>query len=181
MDSWLHVALCTHSRITVYGGPNGFNISGVGGHGQGTGSVSIIDSTLSNVAIGILTNSLPASPNIALDNTVFENVAWPVVAEGAGTIMLFENSTLWATGKGYNGSEGSSVADGVEAPGRGEGLKNDVDGKLYVRSRPQYETHNTGAFLIATTGGGCQNDATGEQASCLNMIQTFTILRRHFN
>lgn len=45
---------------------------------------------------------------------------------------------------------------------------NDDKGKLYVRSRPQYETKSAGDFLVATRDGGCKNDATGDQASCIN-------------
>lgn len=159
-------------QITVNGGSIAFNISGVGGDdGQGIGSVSIIDSTISDVEIGVLTNSLPTSPNIVLDNTNFENVANPVMAASGNTI-LSGNSDLWATGKRYNGSEGSTQTGAVTAPGRGEGL-DDSDGLLYVRSRPQYEKSSASSFLIATSDGGCKNDATGDQASCIN-----TFLRR---
>ena len=154
-------------QITVNGGSIAFNISGVGGDsGQGIGSVSIIDSTISDVDVGVLTNSLSTSPNIVLDNTVFENVANPVMAVGGSTI-LSGNSDLWATGKRYNGSDGSTQTGAVTAPGRGEGL-DDSDSLLYVRSRPQYEKHSVDSFLVATTDGGCKNDATGDQASCIN-------------
>ncbi|KAF6821160.1 glucan-beta-glucosidase [Colletotrichum plurivorum] len=159
-------------RITVNGGSIAFNISGVGGDdGQGIGSVSIIDSTISDVEIGVLTNSLSTAPNIVLDNTNFKNVPNPVIAEG-GSKLLSGNSDLWATGKRYNGSDGSTQTGDVTAPARGKGL-DDSDGKLYVRSRPQYERHSGSSFLVATTDGGCKNDATGDQAFCIN-----TFLRR---
>jgi len=155
-------------RITVNGGSIAFNISGAGGDdGQGIGSVSIIDSTIRDVSVGVLTNSSPQSPNIVLDNTVFENVATPVRAEG-GSTLLSGNSDLWATGKRYYGSEGSTqTGDVTGAPPRGEGL-NDDEGRLFVRSRPQYERHGLDSFLVATTDGGCSNDGSGDQASCLN-------------
>ncbi|KAK4213855.1 glucan-beta-glucosidase [Rhypophila decipiens] len=155
-------------QITVNGGTIAFNISGIGGDkGQGTGSVSIIDSTIKDVNIGVLTNNnAAASPNIVLDNTNFQNVANPVMAVG-GSKLLSGNSQLWATGKRYNGSTGSTQTGAVTAPKRGAGL-NDANGKLYVRSRPQYEKKGTDGFLIATKDGGCKNDATGDQASCIN-------------
>ncbi|OHW93690.1 glucan-beta-glucosidase [Colletotrichum incanum] len=154
-------------QITVNGGSIAFNISGVGGDsGQGIGSVSIIDSTISDVEIGVLTNGLSTSPNIVLDNTNFKNVANPVRTT-TGNTMLSGNSDLWATGKRYNGSEGSIQTGAVTAPGRGKGL-DDSNGLLYVRSRPQYEKTGPGSFLVATTDGGCKNDATGDQASCIN-------------
>ncbi|TLD31026.1 hypothetical protein PspLS_01908 [Pyricularia sp. CBS 133598] len=154
-------------KITVNGGSIGFNISGVGGDGgQGIGSISLIDSTIKDVRIGILINSLSNAPNIVLDNTKFENVA-STVASTSGSTMLTGNSQLWATGMRYNGSEGSMETGAVTAPARGKGL-NGPDEKLFLRSRPQYEGHNAGSFLIATTDGGCKNDGTGDQASCIN-------------
>ncbi len=154
-------------RITVNGGSVAFDISGVGGDsGQGIGSVSIIDSTIKDVKVGVLTNTLAASPNIVLDNTKFENVVSPVKTAG-GSTLLSGNSALWATGKRYNGSEGSTQTGAVTAPGRGKGL-NDANGLLYVRSRPQYEKNGADSFLVATKDGGCKNDGTGDQASCIN-------------
>lgn len=154
-------------QITVKGGSIAFNISGVGGDtGQGIGSVSIIDSTISDVDTGILTNNLAQSPNIVLDNTEFKNVANPVRAQGGGS-LLSGNSKLWATGKRYDGEKGSTQTGDVKAPARGKGLNN-KDGQLYVRSRPQYEKRGAGSFLIATSDGNCKNDATGDQASCIN-------------
>ncbi|KAL2788774.1 pectate lyase superfamily protein-domain-containing protein [Aspergillus keveii] len=155
-------------RITVNGGAIAFNISGVGGDtGQGIGSVSIIDSTIRDVEIGVLTNSLATSPNIVLDNTQFDNVASPVQVAGGDTILSSGHASLWATGKRYDGDDGSTQTGTVRAPGRGEGL-DDADGFLYVRSRPQYENHGVDSFLVATTDGGCKNDASGDQASCIN-------------
>ncbi|KAH7311222.1 pectate lyase superfamily protein-domain-containing protein [Stachybotrys elegans] len=162
-------------QITVNGGSIAFNISGVGGDtGQGIGSVSIIDSTISDVNTGVLTNSLPTSPNIVLDNTKFENVDNPVRVAG-GSKLLSGNSVLWATGKRYDGEDGSMKTGDVKAPARGKGL-NDDNGRLFVRSRPQYEDKGVGSFLKATEDGGCKNDATGDQASCINAF-----LRRALN
>lgn len=48
----------------------------------------------------------------------------------------------------------------------------DGSNSLYVRSRPQYETLDTGSFLIATKDGGCANDGTGDQAVCINNFLT---------
>lgn len=154
-------------QITVNGGSIAFNISGVGGDtGQGTGSVSIIDSVITGTTVGVLTNGVANSPNIVLDNTVFSNVVTPVL-ETSGTILLSGSSDLWATGKRYNGSAGSVQTGGVTAPTRAKSLV-DSSGFFYVRSRPQYETTSSGSFLVATTDGGCKNDGTGDQASCLN-------------
>lgn len=155
--------------ITVEGGSIAFNISGVGGKSsQGIGSVSIIDSTISGVEVGVLTNSLAVSPNIVLDNTQFTDVG-AAVKSVDGNVLLSETSELWATGRRYNGDNGTVKTGPVQAPGRGKGLNSDR-GKLYVRSRPQYEKKSADDFLVATKDGGCKNDATGDQASCINVF-----------
>lgn len=155
-------------RITIDGGAIAFNISGVGGDtGQGVGSMSLIDSTIKNVPVGILTHGEENAPNIVLDNTEFENVDRIIQVDGGDT-LLSSNSDLWATGRRYNGSEGQDQTGDVEgAPSRAEGLV-DSDGKLFVRSRPQHGDKGTGDFLVATDDGGCDNDGSGDQASCIN-------------
>ncbi|KAI2606280.1 pectin lyase fold/virulence factor [Hypoxylon fragiforme] len=155
-------------QINVNGGSIAFNISGVGGDtGQGTGSVSIIDTIISGTTVGILTNGLGNSPNIVLDNTVFEGVTSPVLVNG-GSKLLSGNSDLWATGKRYNGSTGSTQTGDVTAPARAKELVDPNTGFLFVRERPQYEDLSSDSFLSATKDGGCKNDGTGDQASCIN-------------
>lgn len=77
------------------------------------------------------------------------------------------NINLWAAGKRYNGSEGSSDLGGeAHAPPKGAGLL-DGDGNLFVRSRPQYEDVRGISFLVATLAG-IANDGTGDQAGIIN-------------
>ena len=86
-------------RVEINGGSVGFNISGIGGDdGQGVGSISVIDSEISDVPVGILTNGLSMAPNIVLDNTVFNNVDRLVQVEDGDT-LLSSNSDLWAHGR----------------------------------------------------------------------------------
>ncbi|KAK8145646.1 hypothetical protein G3M48_004182 [Beauveria asiatica] len=79
-----------------------FNISGVGDEtSQGIGSISIIDSTISGVGVGVLANSLPISPNIMLDNTkvtdqqrrVYHRVA--TISRHAAIKGYFKNVWAW--------------------------------------------------------------------------------------
>ncbi|KAI0803652.1 hypothetical protein GGR55DRAFT_662539 [Xylaria sp. FL0064] len=154
-------------QVHVIGGSVAFNISGIGGDmGQGTGSVSIIDSAIRDTPVGILTNGLGSSPNIVLDNTAFVNVTSPVFVDG-GSTLLSDGPILWATGKRYNGSVSSTETGDVTAPAKAAVLL-DHTGSLFVRDRPRYEHLGTDSFLVATTDGGCKNDGTGDQTSCLN-------------
>lgn len=160
----------TWQQISISQGNIGFNISGAGGDtGQGTGSVSIIDSVFTQTTIGILTNNLPTSPNIVLDNTVFDSVPSPIVTAVGGTSLISGSPDLWATGARYNGSVGSSqTGTVVGAPARASGLVDSATGFLFVRDRPQYEKLASSDFLVATRDGGCANDGTGDQTTCLN-------------
>jgi hypothetical protein len=56
----------------------------------------------------------------------------------------------------------------VSAPAKAKELLDPQTGFLFVRERPQYEDLDAGSFLVATTDGGCKNDGTGDQTSCIN-------------
>ncbi|KAF1993092.1 glycoside hydrolase family 55 protein [Amniculicola lignicola CBS 123094] len=153
--------------IEVSGGAIAFNITGFGGDtGQGTASISLIDSSVSNVPVGILTTARDTAPNIVLDNTQFKNVDRIVQVDGGAT-LLSGNAGLWATGRRYSGAAGSMQTGPVTAPAKGKALL-DGSGKLYVRSRPQYGAVEASGFVVATTDGGCKNDGGGDQTTCIN-------------
>ncbi|ODH53683.1 hypothetical protein GX48_00101 [Paracoccidioides brasiliensis] len=159
-------------RIQVDGGAIAFNISGRGGStGQGVGSVSIIDSKISNCAIAILTNSRKdtksSPPNIVIDNLEMSNVGTTVKSETGEVILAGTNKVdLWAIGRRYNGYKGTYTSGKVDAPRKGSRLL-DKDGKLFYRRRPQYEEFGIGQFLIATEHG-CKNDGTGDNTQAIN-------------
>ncbi|KAI1773231.1 pectin lyase-like protein [Hypoxylon cercidicola] len=154
--------------IEITGGAIGFNISGVGGDdGQGIGSVSIIDSTISNVPVGILTNNKATAPDIVLDNVVVDGVAQVVQVEDGDTLLSSSGRIdLWATGRVYNGSTASVITGAATAPAKAASLLS--NGNLYVQSRPQFETYGASQFSVATRDGGCSNDGTGDQTECIN-------------
>lgn len=159
-------------RVDVQSAAIAFNISGRGGDtGQGTGSVSIIDSKISDCPIGILTNSrkdgINGPPNIVIDNLEMSNVGTTVQDEGGATILAGTSHVdLWAIGRRYNGTEGSTMSGAVDAPNKGSRLL-DEDGKLFYRARPQYENVGSGSFLVATQHG-CSNDGTGDNTDAIN-------------
>lgn len=157
-------------RIEIDGGTIAFNISGQGGiDKQGTGSISLIDSTISNTPIGILTNANSTSaPNIVIDNTEFSNVG-AIVQDNNGKVLLAGGSKkvdLWAHGLRYKAGTGSrETGDVKDRPSKPSKMLD--GGKLFTRSRPQYENLGTGSFLIATEHG-CKNDGTGDNTASIN-------------
>ncbi|ODH20229.1 hypothetical protein ACO22_05936 [Paracoccidioides brasiliensis] len=159
-------------RIEVDGGAIAFNISGRGGStGQGIGSVSIIDSRISNCPIAILTNTrkdgVNGSPNIVIDNLAMYNVETTVQSDNGDVILKGTDFVkLWAIGRRYNGYNGTYTAGEVDAPRKGSGLLN-INGKLFYQPRPQYEDLRLDQFLIATEHG-CMNDGTGDNTADIN-------------
>ncbi|KAL6885716.1 pectate lyase superfamily domain-containing protein [Trichoderma evansii] len=156
--------------IEIYGGSIGLNITSKGGLlAQGIGSISIIDSTIKNVPVGILTReSSVDAPNIVLDNVEFSGVSIPVQADGGKALLSGSQKVdLWATGrrytKGKGGSESGMVTDRVPKPK--ELL--DSNAKLFTKSRPQYENEGVDSFLVATQNG-CDNGGGGDQTNAIN-------------
>ncbi|KAK5628851.1 hypothetical protein RRF57_004566 [Xylaria bambusicola] len=157
-------------RIEVNGGSIAFNISGKGGiDKQGVGSISLIDSTINDTPIGILTSAdNTTAPNIVIDNTEFSNVGAIVQATNGNVLLAGGSKTvdLWATGLRYSGGDGNRQTGGVD---KRPSMSNKMldDGKLFTRSRPQYEDLDVGDFLIATEHG-CSNDGSGDNAKAIN-------------
>ncbi|KAF6804707.1 glucan 1,3-beta-glucosidase [Colletotrichum sojae] len=155
-------------RVEINGGAIGFNISGVGGiDGQGVGSISLIDSKITNCPIGILTRSGKNAPNIVIDNLEMSGVA-ATIRDTDGNVILGSSGKidLWALGKRYDGYEGKTTSGAVEAPKKSTKLL-DSSGKLFYRPRPQYEDFDSGQFRIATDHG-CKNDGTGDNTNAIN-------------
>ncbi|ETS73701.1 hypothetical protein PFICI_14647 [Pestalotiopsis fici W106-1] len=155
-------------RVEINGGAIGFNISGAGGiTGQGIGSISVVDTSISNVPVGILTNNRATSPHIVLDNVEIDGVDRVVQIDDGDTLLTASGTIeMWTTGKVYRGDQGSDFTGTVEVPAKPSGLLS--DGKLFVRTRPQYESLGASDFSVATNDGGCDNDGTGDQTECLN-------------
>ncbi|KAK0673186.1 pectate lyase superfamily protein-domain-containing protein [Cercophora samala] len=161
-------------QIEINGGAIGFNITGKGGdtdsETQGTGSISIIDSKFSNVPIGVLTSERDMAPNIVIDNLELSGVGIAVKSEQGNTLLAGGSTTvkLWGAGRRYKAGKGSyEVGPITGAPERPAGLLS--GGKLFVKSRPQFESLGAGAFLVATQAPyNLRNDATGDQTAGLN-------------
>ncbi|KAM7192998.1 Exo-beta-1,3-glucanase [Rhypophila sp. PSN 637] len=155
--------------IEVNGGTIALKISGKGGlTGQGIGSISLIDSSIKNVPIGILTRSDSTSPNIVIDNTVFDGVNAPVQVENGATLLSGSQKVdLWVTGQRYTGGKGNFQTGAVTGrPTKPQSLLTS-SGKLFTKSRPQYENLGAGGFLVATQNG-CSNDGTGDNTAAIN-------------
>ncbi|KAK4202936.1 glucan 1,3-beta-glucosidase, partial [Triangularia verruculosa] len=169
-------------KIEIDGGSIGFNISGNGGlNDQGVGSVSIIDSTVKNVLIGLL--AAPRAANVVLDNTAFTNVGTIMVMTGTNDAVIegtngTKELTLWEYGKHYiHNQGGSSIGERIDDRPRPAALL-DSNGKLFTRLRPQYENLTSSSFLVATDEG-CFNNGTGDNTDAVNAFLKKALDAKH--
>ncbi|RHZ63561.1 hypothetical protein CDV55_106217 [Aspergillus turcosus] len=153
-----------------------FDCTSLGGlDGQGTGSITVLDSTFNSVPYPITLRNGGPYPDILLDNLYIQNSASVVLISGGETI--FEGTpgelyvTSWAYGRRYTSLDGSGTSTyGMldPAPQKPESLL-DPDGEYFVQSRPQYESYAASDFIVATANG-VANDATGDQTSAINTL-----------
>ncbi|KAJ6263043.1 Glucan 1,3-beta-glucosidase [Drechslerella dactyloides] len=159
----------------------GLNCSIGGGiDGQGTGSLSIIDSHFINTPMPILTRTEgPLGPSIVIDNLIMEGGGKNVVTGIDGKPLLTGNAaggsviiSSWATGRRYTraGEDGYDKTGLLNpAPKKSQSLLDFNSGKWFTRSKPQYQSMGAGSFIIATDHG-VKNDGTGDQTSAINNL-----------
>jgi glucan 1,3-beta-glucosidase len=167
-----------------------------GGEVITTGSITMQDTIMNNVDIGVLTtfssNSTPASAGtFLLDNVNFVNTPIAVQLSPSNATLLAGNQKVasWAQGRVYTAYESSyedhnltcygpaatydRVQQSVEPAPISTSLLN-PDGSVFTRSRPQYEGVPVQNFVSIKTFG-CTGDGVTDETVCvqnfLNSIQ----------
>ncbi|EGO56022.1 hypothetical protein NEUTE1DRAFT_117997 [Neurospora tetrasperma FGSC 2508] len=144
----------------------GFQLVGDGGVGN-IGSVSIMDSSFTNVGTVVIVNPITATPGkgstgIALDNIVLSGVS-VAVADTTGATLLASSPVIdqWVVGPVY---EGSTTARTFSMGGKVGNYRRhstllDPQGNYFERPKPQYEDQSTSMFLH-TKDLGCKGDGS---------------------
>ncbi|KAL7912414.1 pectate lyase superfamily domain-containing protein, partial [Trichoderma velutinum] len=149
-----------------------------GTDGQGTGSVSVVDSHFNGVPYAITLSGHDPEPDIILDNLLVENSASVVLVSGGETILpgstgaLYFNS--WGMGPQYLSFDGSgSRKTGFinPAPNKPTSLLDSSTGRYFTRSKPQYENSSP----IIATAHGISNNGTGDQTAAINSLLSSNI------
>ncbi len=146
-----------------------------GDGGQGTGSLTVLDSHFNSVvyAIPVAAGQRPA---ITIDNLFIEgNTPSVVLVSGGETILSGVNggsATIqsWAMGPRYTSIDGSGsyVTGNIDpAPVKPAVLLDGSSGKFFTRSKPQYETLGAGSF-VNVADFGATGDGTGDQSGAIN-------------
>ena len=150
----------------------GLNMSNGAPTGQSVGSVTFIDSSMSNTPVGFITGRAvngasqpPAAGSLILENVSLKNV--PVAVEGPGGVTALAGTTSstviagWGQGHAYT-TNGSTSFEGPITPNPRPSSLLQGDGKYYERSKPQYQTLPVTDFLSVRSYGATGNGKTDD-------------------
>ena len=124
----------------------------------GVGSITLIDSSITNTPVGILTGftatSLPDTANtLIIENVSLNNV--PVAVQEVGGATLLAGGTLtitaWGQGNQYTPNGPERFQGPITPNTRPESLLS--GSKYYTRSKPQYETLPLSQFSSVRSAG----------------------------
>ncbi|KAK4962866.1 hypothetical protein LTR10_000493 [Elasticomyces elasticus] len=164
----------TYKSISINNCSVGLNMSSGGAAAQSVGSITFIDSSISNTGIGILTahgpDSLPPSGgSLILENVVFNNVGVAVQGEyptGNTTALAGGSFTVAGWGEGHSYTpNGPQVFQGPITPVSRPAALLQSGGKYYERSKPQYQQYSVRSFLSARSLGATGNGHTDDTAA----------------
>ncbi|CBX90532.1 similar to exo-beta-1,3-glucanase [Plenodomus lingam JN3] len=152
----------------------GLNITANGPDAINVGSITLLDSEISNTPIGIVTSktdsSLPAAgASLYMENIVLNNVETAIL--GPNSTYLAGSSgqsviSAWADGHRYLPNGPNAQRAPIEPSKRPAELL-DANGKFYERSRPQYGEVPLSQFMSARDAGA-RGDGTTDDTKALN-------------
>jgi len=172
---WLYQGLKINNCKT------GIDISAGGRGAQNVGSVTIIDSSITNTPVGVVTafdsGSLPATAgSLILENVAISNVGTSVQQAGGGTILggTSGSTTITAWGQGHQYTPtGPRRFQGPLTPVRRPASL--LSGsKYYQRSKPQYRALALSEFRSVRSGGATGNGRTDDTTALQNVINSAT-------
>ncbi|KAI0601014.1 pectate lyase superfamily protein-domain-containing protein [Biscogniauxia sp. FL1348] len=167
----------TYIGLQINNCGKGIDITAGGdGDALSVGSVTIIDSSITDTPIGITTaatgSTSPATAgSMILENIVLSNV--PVAVQGpSGTLLEGGSTTItgWGTGHRYTPSGPEEFSDAITPNTRPAALV--TDGAFYSRSKPQYEDLTAADFVSARSSGAKGDASTDDTAALQSAIDS---------
>ncbi|KAK4155733.1 glycoside hydrolase [Chaetomidium leptoderma] len=156
----------------------GIDMANGGSESQTVGSVLVLDSQFTNTPIGIKTAYDPTSPQtngtLILDNVDMTGTTQAVVNEATSAEILAGNQkvSFFAQGRTYT-STGGGAGKAVQAPQEGVQkpavLLDSTTGKVFTRSKPQYENVPVDKFL-SVLGNGAKGDGIADDTDAIQAI-----------
>jgi glucan 1,3-beta-glucosidase len=168
----------TYSGLSINNCQVGIDISAGGSSALNVGSVTLFDSTFTNVQVAILTAWTTSSNPATAGSLVMENIALnnvPVAVKGPSGTMLAGTTgsttiAAWGNGHGYTPSGPNEFAGPISPNPRPVALLS--NGRYYTRSKPQYENLPASSFLSVRSAGARGDAATDDTAALQNAINT---------
>ncbi|KAJ8065164.1 hypothetical protein OCU04_005876 [Sclerotinia nivalis] len=164
--------LWTFQNIKINNCGIGLDMSAGGAAGRSAGSATIMDSTITNTPIGISTvydiNEAGTNGTLVIDNVDFSsNVPVAVYDATAKSTILAGNTKIasWAQGKIYTGVNAGQATQGTQDVVTKPATLLDSTGKLFGRTKPQYETLPASSFLSVKSNGAKGDGVTDDTAA----------------
>ncbi|PQE29297.1 putative beta-13 exoglucanase precursor protein [Rutstroemia sp. NJR-2017a BBW] len=170
----------TYMGLSINNCGIGIDISDGGSSAQQVGSVTVIDSIITNTPIGILTarssTSQPTTAgSLAIENVVFTNVPTLVKGPSAASLAGTTGTTTvaaWIQGNVYSPSGPTSTQGPVTAFPRPASLLSGSD--YYTRSKPQYANLAASQFASVRSAGAKGNGVADDSAAIQSIITSAT-------
>jgi glucan 1,3-beta-glucosidase len=166
----------TYQGLSFNNVQTGIDITAGGSSAIDTGSITVFDSSFTNVPVGISTvwdtSSSPATAgSIVLENVALSNT--PVAVKGpSGTVLTGGTTTIsaWGEGHSYTPSGPTEFQGSVTPNNRPSALLS--GSKYYTRSKPQYATLTSSSFVSARSSGAKGDGATDDSTALQNAINS---------
>lgn len=158
----------TYIGLSINNCGTGIDLSaGSDGDSLEVGSVTILDSTISNTPKGIVTartdSSVPAAAGgIILENVVLDNVPVAVASTGGDTVLAGGSTTIAGWGQGHRYTPaGPEIFQADITPNERAQVLLDGD-RYFAPSKPQYETLTATDILSARDAGAVGDGVTDD-------------------
>jgi len=149
----------TLQNVTIDNAPIGIDMSSGGVGSQTVGSVMLIDSKISNCPIGVSTayskSEAPATNGTLVLQNVDMSTAVPVAISCGGNSTILAGNTkvkLWTQGSSYTGKTQTTTQGAATAITVPKVLQ-DASGKVFIRSKPQYQELAASSFMSVKSNG----------------------------
>ncbi|KAI0542202.1 glycoside hydrolase family 55 protein [Xylaria digitata] len=157
--------------ININGGKLGINMTSDTFETIKVGSLLLLDSKFTDVAVGISTLYKPNSPytnNTLILNNVDMSKGVPIAVQYAkdGTALLEGNQVIagWVQGKDYSSGKGQAIQKVEDKINMPDALLAG-DGSVFTRTKPQYEAVAVSRFVSVKSAGAVGDGKTDDTAA----------------
>lgn len=172
----------TYQGISINNCQTGIDISAGGSGAQNVGSVLLIDSSITNTPIGIVTawnktSSPPAAGGLILENVQLSNVPVAIKQDTGATVLAGSSGSIniagWGQGHQYVPNGPTQFQGSITPNSRPPSLLAS-DGTYYVQSKPQYGNLPVSSFHSVRAGGAVGNGVVDDTNALQQVINSAT-------